>query len=337
MLLSGCSSIVVSENEYRSMVAYEPAKSMVHVDAGGTKVLISATHSMSPDVEKIWESWGNGEASIGNYKAAVAQVALDDLVKSGLFIGAANVTAQNASGEGTPGSASLLTSGIGSSAVAASGGPVQQPEGAGPADADIEVLIQTEESSLAGNFHLKVTLKIVGVATQETYREQTLEADLGDSIMHYTHDLQTTLQASLQKMKSDLAADFAGQNLGDLMIKAAQLDPSDLGHLLVARDRSMAIARERNRALVAAKTLTLPGLLQNDKTAELVDLTVKIEQVMLDLEHEVQMTKDEAQSEAASGNGSNLRREWALIYEERIDVLKPVLAAIKEEVANRGR
>jgi|GEM_PF-7011873 len=49
------------------------------------------------------------------------------------------------------------------------------------------------------------------------------------------------------------------------------------------------------------------------------------------------MAKDLAQNEAAAGNDAEEKREWALIYKERIEILKPMLAAIKEEISNRGR
>ena len=77
--------------------------------------------------------------------------------------------------------------------------------------------------------------------------------------------------------------------------------------------------------------------LHGRKTAELVDLTVKMEQVILDLEHEAELAMGSAQGEAGEGNSAQRYREWALVYKERISILRPMLSAIKEEIANRGK
>lgn len=108
--------------------------------------------------------------------------------------------------------------------------------------------------------------------------------------------------------------------------------------LLVAKEASISLARQRNRVLVACKTLTLPQLLREKKTAELAALTVKIEQVILDLNHESEMEKDRAQRAAEQDpQAVEDHRELAVVYKERIEVLKPINAAIKEEIANRTK
>jgi hypothetical protein len=49
------------------------------------------------------------------------------------------------------------------------------------------------------------------------------------------------------------------------------------------------------------------------------------------------LAKDGAQNAVAGGQPAEEFREWSLIYRERIEILKPMLAATKAEIANRGR
>ncbi len=111
-----------------------------------------------------------------------------------------------------------------------------------------------------------------------------------------------------------------------------------LEELLVAKETNVMTARQRNRALVACKTLSLPALLRERKTAELTLLSVQIEQNVLDLNHEAELEKDRAQR-AAEQNPKAVEehRELAIAYRERIEILKPIGASIKEEIANRAR
>ena len=110
--------------------------------------------------------------------------------------------------------------------------------------------------------------------------------------------------------------------------------------LLASSEKTEANARERNRAIVAAKSQQLPGILRDRKTDELSALAVKIEQTILDLNHESEVAKDHAQ-QATATNGdpqqSDELRGLSISYRERIELLKPIAAAVKEEIANRSR
>jgi hypothetical protein len=79
---------------------------------------------------------------------------------------------------------------------------------------------------------------------------------------------------------------------------------------------------------------------------------VKIEQTILDLNHECEVAKDRAQQAAANPEASSSRgrgqsgarglsvdelRDLSISYRERIELLKPIAAALKEEIANRNR
>jgi hypothetical protein len=113
-----------------------------------------------------------------------------------------------------------------------------------------------------------------------------------------------------------------------------------LSELLASSDKTEFLARERNRALVAAKNQQLPGMLREKKTDELSALVVKIEQTILDLNHECEVAKDQAQqATATNGDARQIEelRGLAISYRERIELLKPILTALKEEIANRGR
>lgn len=105
-----------------------------------------------------------------------------------------------------------------------------------------------------------------------------------------------------------------------------------------------AIGRWRNRLLVEAKEKTLPKLLATKKTHELVDFATKLEKTTLDLTHERELAKDEAQALVEKnqpadkeGRSPDVLRELAHVYEERIEVLKAILAAVRDEITNRSR
>lgn len=115
-------------------------------------------------------------------------------------------------------------------------------------------------------------------------------------------------------------------------------DATKVETLLVSQESNNAMLRQRNRALISFKVLTLPQILRERKTAELTALSIQIEQVILDLNHEAELAKDRAQRsmEQAPAIASE-QRELAIGYKERIEVLKPIVAAIKQEIANRSR
>ena len=120
----------------------------------------------------------------------------------------------------------------------------------------------------------------------------------------------------------------------------AALPHASLPELLVAADSSVNLAGERNHAIIAARTRDLPGLLHDGKSADLTALCVRIEQTILDLNHASEVAKDKAQ-QAAATNGDARQidelRGLSISYRERIELLKPILTAIKDEIANRNR
>ena len=119
-----------------------------------------------------------------------------------------------------------------------------------------------------------------------------------------------------------------------------EVTKASLSDLLASSDKTESIARERNLAIVAAKNQQLPAILRDRKTDELSALVVKIEQTILELNHECEVAKDRAQ-QATATNGDPRQieelRGLTISYRERIELLKPILTALKEEIANRNR
>jgi hypothetical protein len=120
----------------------------------------------------------------------------------------------------------------------------------------------------------------------------------------------------------------------------AKLQTASLSDLITGSDRSVSLARERNRLLIAAKNQQLPAMLRERKTDELTTVVIRIEQAIMDLDHESEVAKDRAQ-QAMANNGPagqiDELRGFTISYRERIELLKPILSALKEEIANRSR
>jgi hypothetical protein len=181
---------------------------------------------------------------------------------------------------------------------------------------------------------------------------------------------------------------------GKLDVRAVDAPP--LVDFLVVRETSVPTARWRNRMLLFVKTNTLPVMLRELTTRDLSAEVVKVEQAILDLNHEGELLKSRMQkleqggpdgvaSEAerkdlayieerrrdlvdtAAQYGEHpqtrpmiarfdrkereIRRqqsarkdkrvaelnEMSIAHFERIDILKPIVAAMKEELVNRQR
>jgi hypothetical protein len=122
--------------------------------------------------------------------------------------------------------------------------------------------------------------------------------------------------------------------------QTALFPKASLPELIASSDANSGCAGARNRALVAAKVQQLSALLREKKTEELTALVVKIEQTELDLNHGSETAKDRAQQLAAE-NGAAPQiaelRGLAISYQERIELLKPIAVALKEEITNRNR
>jgi hypothetical protein len=316
LLTSGCITMPVST--YTNAVAYEPVPSPVQIDASAA---VEAVDTISPEDREIWKHYLNSDASIANYAKALEQMLRNDLATSGLF-------ARIITGDATK--------------------------------ADYVVKVECLESH-PSDFRVRLTLTATETATGLPVSSHTREVSLGTSV--FDVKLKDALPGLMAALKTDLVADFqakthrqqerVAQEEAEMFTKASLFD------LLAGSDKSESLARARNRALIAAKNQQLPAMLREKKTDELSALVVKIEQTILDLNHECEIAKDRAQQSIAAagaatesarlgrgrdtagptGNTPNLDelRSLAISYRERIELLKPILTALKEEIANRNR
>ena len=142
-------------------------------------------------------------------------------------------------------------------------------------------------------------------------------------------------------LKAQMIADLQGKTYRDqVRVETEQITKAPLAELLTASDRTALMARDRNRAIIAAKIQQLPGLLRDSTTSELSSLLVRVEQAMLDLDHDCEVLKDRAQQTAAMSDSQQQTDELrglAISYRERIELLKPIASALREEMANRSR
>lgn len=200
------------------------------------------------------------------------------------------------------------------------------------------------------DFQLEVTAHAVDHATNREVSTRTRRVSLGPgpfdeetvaAVQHIMADLRQDLAADLRPYASEQVLGRAAEETaqGDKAVMGA-LHSASLPELLAGIDSSVAVARERNRAIVAASVRQMPGILRGAKSDELTTLMVKVEQTILDLDHEAEVAKDRAQQAAAAGGGSRKideGRGLGICYRERIELLKPIVAALREELANRIR
>ena len=318
LLCSGC--ISVPAESYKESLGYQPARASERIDS---TVAVEATHTLTPELHSLWKKWMNSDQTVENWRQAVAEVIVEDLVQSELFA---------------------------------------RVQTAPSAPADYRIRIQSDESrDSSENFQLRMTLRLADGTTNQELAVFNHGTDIGHSIMAY--DMKGGIQRLMGEFKADLAAEFQKQirrrQEAATLAETEAMKQAGLADLVVAADRSAAMAVTRNRALIAAKTTQLPDILRNWKTVELTALVVKVEQTVLDLNHECEVLKDKAQQtvvdesndRAAAAAGRRLpqgvmeaeqarldeQRGLAISYRERIELLKPILAALKEEIANRGR
>jgi len=115
-----------------------------------------------------------------------------------------------------------------------------------------------------------------------------------------------------------------------------EVEEPPLEDFLDLSEGNAADLRWSNSILLQAKNKSLPRLLREKSVAELLDLTTRIEQAALDLNEQAERAKDRAQRIVEKGEGDpGPERELAILCRQRIEVLKPILAELKQEVALR--
>jgi hypothetical protein len=229
------------------------------------------------------------------------------------------------------------------------------------------VRVRSEEV-LTTEGQLRIGLSVVDLATHQEISSRAYQLATGKRpVLVVTKrgskqiSMAGAISAVMNTLKTAMIADIQAclqqRQQQALQQEIAAFQEAALAKLFVASDRSVAAARARNRAIIGAKTRQLSDLLRNTRTDELTALVVKIEQTILDLNHESEVAKDRAQQatanpEASSGRGRDRGqpsaagdrgltvdelRDLSISYRERIELLKPIAAALKEEIANRNR
>lgn len=303
--VAGCAAMLVPS----AFVAYSPKPATTPIAAC---VTIEVHHTLTHDVHGNWRD----ESAMDSYCRAVEKALRDDLAGSGLF--ARGITDD-------------------------------------PATADYRVKLESSEYR-PSDYRLRAVLTATEVATGKQVSSRVRELSLGNSSWAYSSvKMNGLLPDFMAALKDEFARDLENQTHREQAAASAieALQNGNLADLLAASDTTVEMARARNRALVSAKTRQLPDLLRNWKTAELTTLVVKVEQTVLDLNHECELAKDKAQqmtsdgvreaaatgrprAEAAASKLDTLR-ELSISYRERIELLKPILGALKDEIANRNR
>jgi len=340
LLIPGCAAAPSRTNAARS-VTYQPVRSAVQFDAPAS---IQVEYVLSPEMRAVWLKSLDDEAALENYRQTVRNLIVNDLTQSGIFT---RVT----------------------STAAVPGGYLLRIRG---------------EELRATDCQLRITIAVVDADTNQEISTHGRQLSTGDRpVFAVTNPrsprvtMTSAVQSVMGALKGDLIPDVQAyqqrrqQQAFEKQISAFRT--ASLADLLVAADKSEALARERNRAIIAAKNQQLPAILREKKTDELSALVVKIEQTILDLNHECELAKDQAQQSVASGetprDSASVGRQrgvpadvarakgrgfpaaaastpardldelrgLAISYRERIELLKPILTALKEEIANRNR
>jgi hypothetical protein len=106
----------------------------------------------------------------------------------------------------------------------------------------------------------------------------------------------------------------------------------------LATEHTVRVAEWRTAILVQIKNATLPSVLRETAEKDLVSLTTRIETLCLDLASAAGEAKDRGQRMLEANRGDpSTERALARALLARIEVLKPMLAAIKQERINRQR
>lgn len=198
-------------------------------------------------------------------------------------------------------------------------------------EADFAVRIVGEDLNLpAEGFTTQITVTAVarGGGKEITRSRQK-------SWGHNPHDAkpQVEVPIMMKQLKDELAAALLERTSRE----AETLQNASLRDLLQSGPESLSATRERNRAIIAAKNRELASLLRDSPTSDLQGLVVRLEQLILDLNHESELLKDRAQEAAANQGDVATLRSLAISYRERIELIKPILAATKDEIVQRDR
>jgi hypothetical protein len=102
----------------------------------------------------------------------------------------------------------------------------------------------------------------------------------------------------------------------------------------VTGDGYAAALRWSNGVLLEAKNRSLQKMMREKTGSELMAIATRIEKSILDLSEQAERAKDSAQAKVEKGEGDPAPdREISVLCRQRIEILKPVLAAVKQAAA----
>ena len=243
-------------------VVFVPTPSSLHISGCAR---LEVTYDPAPEILSKWAEHGVGEAVIARHRAEVIAALTRDLTDSGLF-------------------ASVLST-------------------PGDLKADFTLKAHCEIHNAASDHVVRVSLELfdasAGGVVASVEREATLGPGSGPG-----PSLEKALPDLMHLLREGLARQLEHRRLLEAeLAEIANAHKAPLADLiLVSSETNPIIARERNRALVAAKDEQLPGMLRDWKTDRLSALVVKGEQSVLDLNHECEVAKDKAQQNVAEGS-----------------------------------
>ena len=309
LLCFGC-AVTLPADFFVNAMAYEPMRSPVQIDASAA---VDVVVTMTPEVLAAWKDFPG--SFVANYRSGVEQMLRNDLTKSGLF-------ARIVTNDATKADYLVKVAYVGEL------DRVRVTLTATETASGTQVSSRTREGS-GGNFKWSDERFLERLGCRLHREGSGGNFKWSDFMAALKADLVADLQEKARQQQAQAARAEA-----EFFTKASLFD------LLARSDKSVFLARERNLAIVAAKNQQLPAMLRDRKTDELSALVVKIEQTILELNHECEVAKDKAQ-QATATNGDPRQieelRGLAISYRERIELLKPILTALKEEIANRGR
>ena len=263
LLLAGCAAAPIVQTPV-SPVAYAPSPAQTRIAGSAT---IEATYEPAPEQLAKWKKQGFKDKVLDRHRQEVANALANDLANCGLFT-------------------RILSA-------------------AGDAKPDYIIRIQGRTIQLPTHMLDRVTLVVINGATGNT--EWTLAREMPVGPINGPHtQLSLALPRITASLKSDLANAIVRKTRDEAeRAELARMQSAPLADLLASSDRNTIIARERNHAIVAAKTQQLPGILRSWKTDQLSSLVVKIEQTILYLNHECEVAKDKAQQSVADGTNTS--------------------------------
>ncbi|MBX3471704.1 MAG: hypothetical protein KF878_33025 [Planctomycetes bacterium] len=142
---------------------------------------------------------------------------------------------------------------------------------------------------------------------------------------------------ALRALASRLRADAGAQER-----LRAQLDedlPADPAAFLVSEETHAPRARWRTRRLIAWSNAALEGWAAEARAAELREVLTRVQTSAADLSHRAQVLRDEAETLVARGadREASAARELSLACLERVEALRPLLGAVRDELEARAR